>query len=120
MPVTAPYRETKVLYRGIRIVWYLFYALEVLLAFRFLLKLFSANPAAGFTQFIYALSAIPLAPFRLVFGTDSIGAVVFEWSTLLAMVVYWVVVWGIVKLVLMGRTVNPHRAEETLERQDSA
>ena len=115
-----PRSETTALYRTTRIVWYVFYVLEALLAFRFFLKLFAANPAAGFTDVIYSLSAIPLAPFRFVFSNNAVGSSVFEWSTLLAMAVYWVVVWGLVKLVLMGRTVNPQRAEASLEHQDSA
>ena len=111
--------ETKTIFNATRIVWYIFYVLEVLLAFRFILKLLGANPSAGFTELIYALSSVPLAPFRLVFGTNAVGASVFEWSTLLAMAVYWVLVWGIIKLVLMGRTVNTHKAENALEQQDS-
>jgi len=111
--------ETKTIFNATRIVWYIFYVLEVLLAFRFILKLLGANSSAGFTELIYTLSSVPLAPFRFVFETNAVGASVFEWSTLLAMAVYWVLVWGIIKLVLMGRTVNTHKAENALEQQDS-
>ena len=100
-------------------MWYVFYVLQVLLAFRFVLKLLGANASAGFTDFIYTLSSIPLAPFRFVFSNDAVGSSVVEWSTLLAMAVYWVLVWGIVKLVLMGRTVDTYKAEHTLEEQDN-
>lgn len=119
MPPSAQ-ADTKTLYHSTRVIWYVFYVLEALLAFRFFLKLLGANPGAGFTDFIYTLSSIPLAPFRFVFGTNAVGSSVFEWSTLLAALVYWVIFWGIVKLVLMTRPVNPHRAEARLEEQDSA
>ncbi|OGG85823.1 hypothetical protein A2392_00150 [Candidatus Kaiserbacteria bacterium RIFOXYB1_FULL_46_14] len=112
-------QETTVLFRTTRIVWYVFYVVEALLAFRFILKLLSANSGAGFTEFIYSVSAIPLAPFRFVFSNNAIGSNVFEWSTLLAMLVYWVLVWGIIKLVLMTRTVDTYRAKDALEEQDS-
>lgn len=120
MPPNQPTpQETRTLYNTTRILWYVFYVLEVVLAFRFLLKLLGANPGAGFTDLIYTLSAVPLAPFRFVFSNNAVGASVFEWSTLLAMIVYWVLVWGIVKLVLMSRTVDPARAKDALEKQDS-
>lgn len=119
MPNQPTTQETKTIFNVTRITWYVFYVLEVLLAFRFILKLLGANASAGFTELIYTLSSIPLAPFRFVFQNNAVGSSVFEWSTLLAMAVYWVLVWGIVKLVLMGRTVDTYKAENALERQDS-
>ena len=112
-------QETTTLFRTTRVLWYLFYVIEVLLAFRFVLKLLGANPGAGFTEIIYTLSAIPLAPFRFVFNNNAVGGSVIEWSTLLAMAVYWVLVWGIVKLVLIPRTVDTRRAEDAIEQQDN-
>lgn len=108
------------LYRTTRTVWYIFYALEALLLFRFVLKLLAANPGAGFTNFIYTVSSVPLAPFRYVFETNSVGSSVFEWSTLLAMLVYWFLAWGIVKLLVMGRDIDQTEAERGLEMQDNS
>ena len=119
MPNQPSPQETTVLFRTTRIIWYVFYVLEVLLGFRFLLKLFGANPGAGFTELIYTFSSIPLAPFRFVFSNNAVGSSVFEWSTLLAMAVYWVLVWGIIKLILIPRTVDTRRAENVIEKQDS-
>lgn len=118
MPPTVK-AETANLFTATRVLWYVFYVLEVLLGFRFILKLLAANPGAGFTDLIYTLSAIPLSPFRFVFGNNAVGSSVIEWSTLLAMLVYWVIFWGIVKLVLMSRPINAHRAEASLEKQDT-
>ena len=58
---------TKPLYRGTQIVWYILGLLEALLAFRFVLKLLAANPSAGFSSFIYAVSYPFTAPFNTVF-----------------------------------------------------
>lgn len=110
----------KPLYRGTQIAWYIFYVVEALLLFRFLLKLLGANPSAGFTEFIYTLSGVFVAPFRLVFRTSQAGSSVFEWSTLLAMLVYWVLVWGIIRLIVMGKPVSQGEARAKLERQDVA
>ncbi len=55
--------STKPLYRGTQIVWYILGIIEVVLAFRFILKLLGANPDAGFSSFIYGISYIFATPF---------------------------------------------------------
>ena len=42
---------TKPLFKGTQVVWYVLSVIEVILAFRFMLKLLGANPEAGFTKF---------------------------------------------------------------------
>ncbi len=114
---TSP--TTKPIYRGTQVVWYILGIIEVLLAFRFVLKLLGANAAAGFTSFIYNVTYIFAAPFLSVFrSTRVVEGSVFEWTTLLAMVVYWVVAAGIIKLLLMGRTVSTPEAAVKLDHQD--
>jgi hypothetical protein len=107
------------LYRGTQAVWYILSILEVILAFRFVLRLLGANPAAGFTNFIYSLSYPFVAPFMAVFNTTSIAGSAFEWTTLLAMVVYWLVAIGILRLLTMGRPVSRSEAAYRLERQST-
>lgn len=110
--------STKPLYRGTQIVWYILGILEVLLAFRFVLKLFGANPGAGFTDFIYGVTYIFVAPFLTVFRITQIEGSVFEWTTLLAMLVYWLVAYGIIKLLLIGKTVSTTEAADKLKEQE--
>ena len=75
-------------------------AINVVLAFRFGLLLFGANPEAEFVDFIYRLSAPFIAPFEAVFGvTETRADSVFEWSTLLAILVYAVIAWGLTSLI---------------------
>jgi len=108
--------STKPLYRGTQIVWYLVGALEMLLMFRFLLKLFGANVSAGFTSFIYQMSAPFVMPFTSVFSASQVeGGRLFEWTTLLAMVVYALVAWGITQLFLIGKTVSTPEAASKLK-----
>ena len=110
--------RTKPLYRGTQIVWYILGILEVLLAFRFLLKLFGANPYAGFSSFIYSFSYPFAAPFLNVFRVNTVEGSIFEWTTLLAMVVYWIIAWGIIKLFVMGKPVSTPEAAVKLDNQD--
>lgn len=89
------------------VVWYIVGFIEVLLAFRFVLKLFGANPASGFVNFIYSVTGVLTAPFDNIFGVTSpeAGSVqsVFEPSILVAAVVYALIGWGIVKLLSLNR-----------------
>lgn len=110
---------TKPLFKGTQIVWYVTSLLAVLLAFRFVLKLTGANPAAGFTSFIYSLSWPFTAPFNAVFPKTAVEGSIFEWTTLLAIVVYWMVAVAIVQLFLMSKTVSTPEAAAKLEKQES-
>ena len=88
-------------------IWLVLGIFEVLLAFRFFLKLLGANPNSGFTEFVYSVSGPLSAPFRGIFSTPTtegdITTSVFETSTLIAMLVYAVLAWGIIKLATLNR-----------------
>ena len=89
------------------IVWYILGIVEILLAFRFILKLFGANPNSGFVDFIYSVSGILTAPFDNIFNvakakSDDIHSV-FEPSILVAAAVYALIAWGLVKLLTIKR-----------------
>ena len=111
---------TKPLYRGTQIVWYVLGLIEVLLAFRFVLKLLAANPDAGFSYFIYTVTHVFAAPFLSVFWITQVAGSVIEWTTLLAMLVYWVLAFGIIKLFLMGKTVSTPEAAVKLDKQENS
>ena len=111
--------STKPLYRGTQIVWYIIGLLEVLLVFRFFLKLLAANQGAGFTDFIYSVTHIFIAPFNNVFSVTSVANNIFEWTTLLAMLVYWLVALAIIKLFFMSKTVSTPEAAVKLDEQEN-
>lgn len=96
-----------------RVVYYVFGVIEVLIAARFLLLLFGANRDAGFVAFIYGFSSLFMAPFVAVFQTQTAAGATFEWSALLALIVYALIAWGIVTLI---RAVSPRQSSETVER----
>lgn len=106
--------STKPIYRGTQIVWYLVGLIEALLAFRFILKLLGANSSAGFTNFIYSVTTPFTVPFSTVFRISSIQGSIFEWTTILAMLVYLLVGWGIIKIFLMSKTVSTPEAARKL------
>lgn len=106
--------SSRPLYRGAQVVWYTLSVIEGLLAIRFALKLLQANPEALFTSFIYTLSNIFVSPFVAVFHNTRIETSVFEWTTLLAMLVYWLLAVAIIKLFIMSKSVSATEADQKL------
>jgi hypothetical protein len=85
------------------LVYFVFGVLEILLGFRLFLKLAGANLTSSFVKVIYGLTGLFVTPFegifrRLVTSGDQ-STLVLEPSTIVALVVYAVLAWGIVKLV---------------------
>lgn len=63
--------------------------IEILLIFRFILRLLSANPNANFVGWIYEASYPLLVPFLFAFPTPSVrGGFALEFSTLFAIFAY--------------------------------
>ncbi len=113
-----PTQHIKPLYRGTQIIWYLLLVIEILLGFRFFLRLLGANPTAGFTQFITVITWPFAGPFLNVFRVTRVEGSVFEWTTILAMFFYFLVATLIVKLFVMGKPVTTAEAEKKLPEQD--
>jgi hypothetical protein len=81
------------------IIYFLLGVLEVILGLRFVFRLLGASEGSGFTLFLYNLSHVFVAPFNGIFNDQTIGNVsVFELSTLVAMLVYALIGWGLVAL----------------------
>lgn len=86
-------------WRGVQVVWLLLSVLETLLAIRFVLKLLAANGAAGFTSLVTTLTTLFVAPFAGVFPNAQARGSVLEVSTLLALIVYPLLAWIIVRAI---------------------
>ncbi len=110
---------TKPILRGIQVVWYILAVLEILLAFRFVLKMMGANSSSGFVSFIYGLTWPLAQPFISAFRVSRVEGSIFEWTTILAAAVYWLIAFGIIKIFLMSKTVSTPEAAAKLEDKDS-
>ncbi len=106
--------SSRPLYRGAQIVWYVLSVIEGLLVVRFALKLLQANPDAFFTNFIYTLSSIFVLPFQAVFKNIRIESSIFEWTTLLAMLVYWLIAVALINIFVMSKSVSASEADQKL------
>ena len=78
-----------------RIMWAILVLLEILFAFRFILRLIAANPNSGFAVFIYGITGVFVAPFNGLIATPISGGSALEITTLIAMVIYALIFWGI-------------------------
>lgn len=111
------YEKKRVVFRLYQIIWYILGIVEVLLAFRFVLKLLGASTASGFVTFMYNVSRPLAAPFYGIFGVNVAGVSVFEWTTLVAMVVYALIAWGLVKLFSLIKPASPEEVERVTSNQ---
>lgn len=111
------FQKKKVIFRTYQIVWYILGVIEVLLAFRITLKALGANPFSGFTNLIYALSDPLALPFQGILRTTVSQGSVFEWSTIIAAIVYILIASGIVYLIQFFKPVTPQEVEETVDSQ---
>ena len=74
---------------------------------------------SGQASYIYDFSRPFIAPFAAVFQRTSIQGSIFEWTTILAMFVYWLLAIAIVRLFLMSKTVSIGEAAAGLEAQEA-
>jgi len=111
------YAKKKAIFRVYQIIWYILGVIEVLLIFRVVLKMLGANLGSSFTNLIYTLSNPLALPFRGIFQTQVVEGSVFEWSTIIAGVVYAVVAWGLVQLFQLVKPTNPQEVSQKVDTQ---
>ena len=80
-----------------------------------MLKLVGANAFSGFADFIYTISSPFARPFIGIVPPSVSGNSVLEWSTLIAMAVYTVIVWGVIEFFQLVKPVNPNEVEQTVD-----
>jgi uncharacterized protein YggT (Ycf19 family) len=109
--VTEPRPSVSTAYRISQTVYLIAGVVEALIILRVALKLLAANSGVGFVRFIYGISAPLVAPFQGIFPTPASNANVLELSSLVAIAVYGLIAWGIVRLiVILGRRPLPTTA----------
>lgn len=95
--VNLEYREA--VYKVSQFIWLLFGGLEALIGIRVILLLIGANPANWFTAFVYQLSELFLWPFRNLVANPAFQNHVLEITSIIAMIVYPLIGWAIVRLI---------------------
>ena len=86
-------------FKAVQWIWLGLGIVEALIGLRVLLKLIAANPESPFAAFIFNVSAIFLFPFAGLVGTPASGGMALELSSIIAMLVYALLAWGIERIV---------------------
>jgi uncharacterized protein YggT (Ycf19 family) len=92
--ISRTYRATQVVYMVLGIV-------EALLLVRVALKLLAANASTEFATLIYGVSRPLVAPFQGVFPTPTAHSNVLELSSLVAIIIYALIAWGVVRAIAL-------------------
>jgi uncharacterized protein YggT (Ycf19 family) len=82
-----------------QVITLIFVILQTAIGFRVLLMLIAANPASPFAQFVYQLTGPFLAPFSGLTATPGVGGAILELPALIAMAVYAVLYWLIIRIM---------------------
>jgi hypothetical protein len=95
-----------------QVVWTIIGFIEALIAIRVILKLIGANAANGFVNFIYGFSDFFVKPFLGIVSDPTSGKSILEVNSLIAMLVYLVLGWVVIRLVWLVYDVTaPTRVE---------
>lgn len=86
-----------------RIVWFIAGFISIVLALRIILLMLGANQGSGFVDLVYGLGGFFAAPFVGIFGSPTYGQFYFDTASLIAIVVYLLIAWGLSKLFTLSR-----------------
>ncbi len=87
------------LYQFNRVMFTILVFLEILLGFRFMLRMIGANPESGFAVLIYGITGLFTAPFNGMIPLPTVDGSLLEVTTLIAMAVYALIFWGILYVI---------------------
>jgi hypothetical protein len=109
------YRQKLAVWRSYNIVLLFIGLIDTLLVFRFFFELAGANPYNAFVQMIYTLSYPFALPFQTIFGITDVARATFNWSILVAIIVYFLIGLVFVKLILIISPVTPDELKHRIK-----
>lgn len=117
--VEDPSAEGRVLVSRIAgLIWLLFGTLIGLVGLRIVLKFIAANPTSDFAAFLYNLTDVFLAPFSGLIASPVVGNGVIELYSMIAIVVYALLAWLIVRMFRLIFTPARTRQSVTTYRRE--
>lgn len=114
-PPHKVFQKKKKIFRAYQMIWFVLAIIEVLLAFRMLLKAIGASPTSGFAILIYALSNPLAGPFQGLVGISTSATSTFDWSIIIAAIVYALLAFGLVQIIHMLKPVSKQEVEQTVD-----
>jgi len=86
-------------FKATQMIWLLLGLLEASIALRVVFKLIAVNAANQFAKLLYGVTNIFVAPFKSLVGNPTSGNNVLEITSIIAMLVYLLIAWGIERIV---------------------
>lgn len=86
-------------FKATQVIWLLLGLLEGVLALRVIFKLIGVNASNAFASFLYTITELFVAPFASLIGAPAAAGMVFEISTIIAMIVYLLIGWALERIV---------------------
>jgi hypothetical protein len=86
-------------FKATQIIWLLLGLLEAVIALRVVFKLIGVNAANPFATLLYNVTNLFVAPFASLTSAPAAGGMVLEISSIIAMIVYLLIAWGIERIV---------------------
>jgi hypothetical protein len=113
-------RKRQTLQRVSALAGFFFSLLEGLIGLRILLKLLEANPSNAFASAVYNFTGLFVAPFNSLIGNPvAAGGRVLEITSIVAIIVYALIAWAIIRLVWLvfyqpsARTVTTYEIDQS-------
>jgi hypothetical protein len=100
-----------------QLIWLFFGIIVAGIGLRFVLKLIAANPASPFADLVYRFTDLFLWPFAGLTVTPSAQGMVLEIPALIAMFVYALIGWIVVRLVWLLFYQPAGRSVRNVERK---
>ena len=110
-------REQRVAtFKVTQVVWLLLGLLETVIGLRVIFKLIAVNGANSFAALLYNVTNLFVAPFTSLVKAPASGGMVLEISSIIAMVVYLLIAWGLERIiyVLFYRPQGPVTVRQTM------
>jgi YggT family protein len=84
-----------------QLIWLLLGVLEAAIALRVVFKLIAVNAANPFAALLYNVTDLFVAPFASLIGAPAAGGMVLEISSVIAMIVYFLIAWALERIVYL-------------------
>lgn len=111
------YKKKKTIFRTYQVIWYILGVIEIILAFRVVLKMLGADINSSFVSLVYMITNPLALPFSGVFGISYNQGAVLEWSTFVAMIVYALIAYALVQLMQLIKPTTPQEVEQKVDNQ---
>jgi hypothetical protein len=86
-------------FKATQLIWLVLGLIEAAIALRVVFKLVGVNASNSFATLVYNVTHLFVAPFASLTGAPAAGGMVLEVSSIIAMLVYLLIAWGIERIM---------------------